>query len=320
MQNLPDRALPPFPSESSSPEAATGFSISAVERDTGLTKDVLRMWERRYGFPLPGRNAHGEREYSDAQVEKLRVLKRLIDRGHRPGKIIDHTLDELQQLAGAGAMGLGPEESPPAIREYLDLIKRHRADDLQSRMSESLHRDGLQRFTLETVVPLNREVGIAWMRGQFEIFEEHLYTEIVQGLLRNAIASLPRDGERPRILLTTLPGEQHQLGLLVVQALLALDRAACFSLGVQTPVRDIVLGATGHDVDIVGLSFSGAYPAAHVAPALAELRGKLPVAVEIWAGGSSTGIPKRPPPGIRSLPRLEDVATALATWRAIHGR
>jgi MerR family transcriptional regulator, light-induced transcriptional regulator len=55
------------------------LSIAAVERDTGLTKDTLRVWERRYGFPQPDRDGGGERCYPLDQVEKLRVVKRLMD-------------------------------------------------------------------------------------------------------------------------------------------------------------------------------------------------------------------------------------------------
>ena len=68
--------------------AQSALSISAVERDTGLTKDTLRVWERRYDFPKPLRDHNGERAYPTDQVEKLKLIKRLMDRGHRPGKVI----------------------------------------------------------------------------------------------------------------------------------------------------------------------------------------------------------------------------------------
>jgi MerR HTH family regulatory protein len=71
------------------------LSITAVERDTGLSKDTLRIWERRYGFPKPERDAAGERAYPMAQVERLRALKRLLDAGHRPGKVVTLSIDEL---------------------------------------------------------------------------------------------------------------------------------------------------------------------------------------------------------------------------------
>jgi len=68
------------------------LSIAAVERDTGLSKDTLRVWERRYGFPRPQRDGFGERAYPLEQVEKLRVVKRLMDAGHRPGRIVDQPI------------------------------------------------------------------------------------------------------------------------------------------------------------------------------------------------------------------------------------
>src|SRR5512137_1994659 len=83
------------------PESAPGIvlDISGVERETGLSKDVLRMWERRYGFPKPARDENGERQYAAAEVAKLRAIKRLMDIGMRPGRIVRCTQDELNALA-----------------------------------------------------------------------------------------------------------------------------------------------------------------------------------------------------------------------------
>ena len=75
----------------------TAMNISAVERDTGLSKDTLRVWERRYGFPQPGRDATGERLYPAEQVERLRVIARLLNAGERPGQIVALPLAELRQ-------------------------------------------------------------------------------------------------------------------------------------------------------------------------------------------------------------------------------
>lgn len=64
------------------------LTISAVERETGLSKDTLGAWERRYGFPIPERDARGDRRYPPQQVERLRKIKRLVDHGFRPSKIM----------------------------------------------------------------------------------------------------------------------------------------------------------------------------------------------------------------------------------------
>ena len=63
------------------------LSIAAVERETGLGKDTLRAWERRYGFPLPQRDAAGVRGYPRAMVERLRLIRRALVAGHRPGRL-----------------------------------------------------------------------------------------------------------------------------------------------------------------------------------------------------------------------------------------
>src|ERR1700758_2508741 len=76
--------------------AAGAFGIAAVERETGLSKDTLRVWERRYGFPRPLRDAHGERSYPADQVMRLRMIRRLMDQGLRPGAIVGSSDAELE--------------------------------------------------------------------------------------------------------------------------------------------------------------------------------------------------------------------------------
>ena len=83
---------------SSSPDTPSWHSIADVERDTGLSKDTLRVWERRYGFPMPARDALGERQYDNDQLIRLRHIRRLIDAGHRPGRVVALPLDGLVEL------------------------------------------------------------------------------------------------------------------------------------------------------------------------------------------------------------------------------
>ena len=98
----------------------------------------------------------------------------------------------------------------------------------------------------EQNVEIVRSAYDAWMRGELHVFEEHLYSEQLQVALRTAINAFPRQPGTPRVLLTTLPGEQHGLGLLMVEALLVPEGAQCISLGVQTPIEDIRRAARRH--------------------------------------------------------------------------
>ncbi len=294
-----------------------GFNIAAVERDTGLSKDVLRVWERRYGFPVPDRDANGERLYPAEQVARLRLIKRLMDQGHRPGKLIAAPAEELTALAPRRSRHV--EKTPAAdakgLTELLTLIKQHDAAGYLQAMQQCLARQGLQRFVQDTVAPLTRQVGEAWEDGSVEVFEEHLFTELTKRLLRQAIAALPGGARSPRVLLTSLPDEPHILGLLMVEALFALEGAECIPLGTQMPLLEIGRAAEAHHADIVALSFSIAFPQRQIPGLLQQLRLVLPAGIELWAGGG--GIARiTPPAGVRLLQTLDIAIDALAEWRA----
>jgi len=294
----------------------SAFTISAVERDTGLAKDTLRVWERRYGFPTPARDANGERVYPGDQVERLRLIKRLMDQGFRPGRLVAADPAELAGLATPLADAVAPAADAP-LQGLLALVKAHDVPALRSALNQTMHRQGLQRFVLESVPRLNLAVGEAWVRGDFAVFEEHLYTEQMQSLLRQAITSLPPGNGRPRVVLTTVPDEQHILGLLMGECLLTLEGAACVSLGTQTPLADIADAAHAHAADVVALSFSSAFPARQVAPLLSQLRPLLPENVALWAGGGGCERIGNIA-GVTRVPSLAAILDVLAEWREQH--
>ncbi len=307
-----------YPEPSSNPLT---LSIAAVERDTRLSKDTLRVWERRYGFPAPLRDGLGERAYTLEQVEKLRVVKRLLDAGHRPGRIVPLPVEQLQLLAEQTVdqplRGVEAALGSADLRAHLDLIRAHDPAALHRELSRLLARHGVLRFITDVLGPLSTAVGDAWLRGQLEIFEEHAYTETVQTVMRQALAAIPRNerDDAPRVLLSTLPGEQHSLGLLMVEALLALEGCRCVSLGVQTPVWDITLAARAYRSDIVGLSFTACMSPNQIIDSLTELRSKLPPSVRLWAGGSAPALQRRVVPGVLALTALEELPAALQRWR-----
>lgn len=300
-------------------DRGSGLGISSVERETGLSKDVLRMWERRYGFPQPVRDDNGERQYTPAQTAKLRAIKRLMDVGMRPGRIVGLSLAELNALADTHAPARA-ETAPPAIeRDVLALVRAADAGGLHDALATALLQQGLQRFALETIGPLNHAVGAAWIRGELDVFEEHLYSEAVQSALRAALHALPRPRSGPRILLATLPGEPHGLGLLVAEAALASEGALCVSLGTQTPLDEIRRAAAAHRSDIVALSFSSAFPLRQAGDALVALRRQLPPQVALWAGGEALSRVRTPLPGVFLGTNPGAAVAALRAWRVRNG-
>ena len=291
------------------------LGIAEVERETGLSKDQLRVWERRYGFPVPQRNSFGDREYSAVEVAKLKVVRRLLDKGMRPSRILGLPVAELQALSSGG-------EGPPLTASQdlaLYLLRTHQTIELRKELAQSLMRDGLFRFVTETAAPLIALVGETWIRGELKVFEEHLFTEMLQGILRTAIEQGSGAGGTPRVLLTTLPSEPHEMGILMAEAVLTLEGAECVSLGPQTPAADVVEAAKAKAVDIVALSFSGQFPANQAAEGLSQLRSALPPETTLWCGGAGVAQVRRVPAGVLRLSGLREIAPALTEWRARGG-
>jgi DNA-binding transcriptional MerR regulator/methylmalonyl-CoA mutase cobalamin-binding subunit len=290
------------------------LSITAVERDCGLPKETLRVWERRYGFPKPFRDANDERVYPQDQVLTLRLLRRLIDAGHRPGKIVGLSVEKLGRLASE--LDIAAPNGGPEAEAVLDLLRTHEAERLRQFMSGMLLRQGLRAFAAEIAPILTQAVGAAWARGELEIHEEHLFTEQLNEVLRSSInaarSSVARQ-ERPLVLLTTFPQEPHALGLLMAEAMFILEGCRCVSLGVQTPISDIAAAARAQQADILALSFSSLMTNAQAQAGLTELRALASDETAIWAGGACVGLRERE--GVRVVRDLGAIASAVADWR-----
>jgi MerR family transcriptional regulator, light-induced transcriptional regulator len=324
-----DTSTPP-PSDSAAGHERRGtgeplLSIAAVERETGLGKDTLRAWERRYGFPVPQRDAAGVRGYPPELVDRLALIRRALLAGERPGRLLalpperlDEVLDGIARRVPALVPG-GPHADAPMldVEEAIVALRAGGAGALRHWLTLGLARTGLATFVVDGIAPLTMAVGAAWAGGRIAVYEEHLYSEAVQAVLRSALlpfqAGLETRG--PNVLLTTVPGEAHGLGLLMAEVLMTLQACRCLSLGLQTPVADIVAAARAQRIDVVALSFSESLPAARALPALAELRAQLPADVTIWAGGASAALRGLRVAGIRVIAPLAEIGEAVADWR-----
>jgi methanogenic corrinoid protein MtbC1 len=299
-------------------EASVALPISAVERETGLSKDVLRKWETRYGFPVPERDGSGERLYPADQVARLRLIKRLLDSGMRPSRVVTQRPEVLNELAGRRGFVSGAGDEDRFGRGFVNALRAHDAPMLRQSLNRLLREEGLRPFVQEKLAALIRLVGEAWARGELDIHQEHLFSEIVQNVLRGVIDELNDPSGQPRMLITTLPGEPHGLGLLMVAALASLETAYCLSLGTQTPILDIRGAVQARSIDVVALSFSVNFPARAVSPALTQLKEVLPEDVELWVGGEGAVRWARPDDGIVVLESLSKIQGAIAGWRSDH--
>ena len=290
-------------------------SIADIDASTGLAKDVIRKWEIRYGYPRPLRDANGDRLYPADQVTNLRLIRRLIDGGIRPSKVVGLDYEQLKVMSDT--LILRPENSEEAFADkVLKTLQMHNLPMLSKLLRDSMYQQGLQVFVQLTLPALNAQIGNKWLNGDLKIFEEHLYTQTVEELLQGSLAAINDSQGSPRILCTTPPGELHTIGLQMAKVFLSLHGALCIGLGAQTPAQDIAEAAVALAVDIVGISFSLSYATTKALRFLRDLRSRLPPSILIWAGGMGTTRISGTLPGIRFVTSLNEATLALNDVRS----
>jgi len=263
------------------------LSIGAVERDTGIGRDTLRVWQRRYGYPVPQRNTRGERVYSEQQLRQLQRIKRLMAFGYRPGKLLrmqEEQLSEIEQVAEAQTSGLEISE----VSQMIAAVKSVDASVVWELLQASYSHRGMTGFITETVVPLLRTVGELWAAGELQIYQEHFLSQLLERFLSVQVAELQKKAKKPRVLLATLPGEEHTLGLSMLAAMLSYHKVSVLNLGSSVPMEQISMAADQYNIDIVGVTFSGAYHYGSIRSDIEELRWRLNDDIDIWVGGEGT--------------------------------
>ena len=323
---------------------AEPMSIADVARETGIQKDTLRVWERRYGFPTPLRDATGDRRYGVEQVNRLRQIKRLMDAVLRPGVVVSLSADVLdERLAelSAGAADARPATgrrrtsaqvidpavvlTPAELSQWLDWVREGAVDALHQALGQQALKHGLVRTIDQVAAPVAAAVGEAWATGQLTVYQEHVFTECLQRFLQEAVVAADRQHPPPRrspkVLLTTLPGEHHTTGLLMAECMLALEGCERRSLGRDTPLTDVVQAVGQWQMDVVALSISALPVASNVWASLLQLRAVLPTTVAIWVGGSSPHLVRRRTlNGVDVLRSVEALGLQIQRWReqALH--
>jgi DNA-binding transcriptional MerR regulator len=286
------------------------IGIAAAAEQTGLSIHTLRVWERRYGFPRPSRGASGERLYAADEVHKLALLSRLSERGHRPGQIAARSIAELEQLLVDRSAAPAQASTPIDLNAYYQCLAHATVGELRRRLRAALVRQGLARFVINKLAPLRQEIA-AWRgSGRITAAQERFFAEEVERLLRDAIAPL-EETQPLKIMFATLPAERDGFDLLLLEALLRLEGAACIPVGVETPPDQLARLAAQSGVDIVVLAFGAGYGNPNGRRMLAALRHDVPTHVGVWvAGAGARRVIARALSGVRQFETLEQIVVA----------
>ena len=235
--------------------------IGVVAERTGLSPEVLRVWERRYRVVDPKRSPGGQRVYSDADIERLSLLYRATRGGHGISHVASLGKAKLEQLVreieSAGAsLGhpLSAAKPHTAIEQALAFTRALDPAGLETLLRRSVARYGIVAFIDEIAAPFLRNVGDAWHNGDLTISQEHFATAVVQRVVTETVPLLTGAEGAPTIVVGTLEGERHAVGALMAAATAASDGWRVMYLGADLPSEEIAATAVRSRALAVGIS------------------------------------------------------------------
>lgn len=272
-----------------STETSGLMSIGDICSETGLSPDVIRVWERRYGFPVPVRLPSGHRRYREDDLRRLRLIAEAVAEGHRPSLAVradEPTLRRLMTKQDA-------ERHAGILDPLFEAVRALDSDDIRSRLQEAQKGRSLRDFLQQVVAPLLDRVGMAWADGTLDVYHEHMLTEVLEDLLRQMRLDLPPLPQRGSVLLATLPGERHRLGLLMVALLYAASGLRVELLGIDVPVASVAHAARVLKVDRVAVSLSIQSAGETTRRLLMDLQERLPEGCRLIIGGQGAARTRR---------------------------
>lgn len=265
--------------------------IGVVAERTGLSQEVLRVWERRYAAVEPERTESGQRLYTDADVERLRLLRRATQAGRSIGMVARLPLEELvrvvrsddeagaQRPDGAEVMAVADLDAALAHARRLD------AAGLEALLRRTSAVYGVPLFLERVVTPLMRRIGDEWHAGRLSPAHEHLATATVERVLAGVLSTLSELDDAPVFLVATPAGERHEVGALLAAAAAAAEGWRVVYLGADLPAEEIGAAAVSAGARAVGVSVVLAESPSRTAAELRRLRELLPASVPLLVGG-----------------------------------
>jgi MerR family transcriptional regulator, light-induced transcriptional regulator len=277
-----------------------GHSISIVARRTGLTSHVVRVWEKRYGAVTPTRTPTNRRVYSDADVERLRLLRRATLAGHSIGRIARLPIERLHDLLAADELsspvptkaigtrskGLAP---PSILTACIEASEGLDARTLEEILTRAAVKFSQPVFIEQVIVPLMHRIGDLWHEGTLRVAHEHLASAVVRTLLGSLSRGFAPAASAPALVVATPTGQMHELGALIVAVTASSDGWRVSYLGPSLPAEEVAGAAHQNGARAVALSLTYPTDDPYLKGELSTLRRGLADGVCVMVGGQAAG-------------------------------
>ena len=307
------------PDESEEPR----HPISVVAQRTGLSPDLLRVWERRYGVVAPGRGGGGQRVYSDADIARLRLLRDATAAGRSIGQVASLGTPALAQMVQEDSASRAADRPVEKRRELRTLVEalvvltaELDAPRLDATLRRAAARLGLPQFLNGVAVPTLRRIGEEWHAGRLSPAHEHLASSIFHDIVADTLRLAMPDAAGPVVVVATPAGERHVNGALSIAALAAVSGWNVVYLGADLPAADIANAATSTDAALVALSLTQSADRRRLTDELRLVREALPANVAVWVGGTGVATSGRElaATGVELVESGADVSQLLAQF------
>ncbi len=265
------------------------YRVGMVSKMTGLSTHALRMWEKRHAAVRPVRTEAGGRLYTDADVERLRLLHRLVRSGHSIGGIAKLSDQDLERMAADAGESEPPSakatEHLPDVRDrVLRAVEKLRVEEAEQILMRAALSTEPVEFLQSVVAPILAEVGDRWERGELRIAHEHACSTIMRGLLFSLMRLYPASQGNRHAVVATPSKEDHELGALMVAMLAAMHGWSVLYLGPSLPAAEIAYAVTDTDAELLMLSVTNLDPKI-AADEIADIEREVPEHVRLLVGG-----------------------------------
>jgi DNA-binding transcriptional MerR regulator len=237
--------------------------IGELSRRSGVSAELLRAWERRYGLLRPQRSAGGLRLYSSGDLDRVLAMRQHLNQGL--------AAREAAALVGQATAEAAPPPVPaPAFdaagaRAALgDALEAFDEPNAQAAFDAVLSVATLDALLSHVVIPYLHGLGDRWECGELSVAQEHFASNVLRGRLLGLARGWGRGGG-PRALLACPEGERHDLGLIAFGLALRERGWRIDYLGPDTPVDSLEEAARRTDPSVIVLSAVRSEPLEHAA-------------------------------------------------------
>lgn len=232
--------------------------IHRVAKLTGLSKDVIRVWERRYGLVKPSRSSNRYREYSDEEVALLRFVKNQMEQGATIGALAAEGHDSLTARMRVATPASEADQKPHdrLLDELIGSLDPMDKAGFERRLNGAVAVIPFEEAVQRILLPLQRRIGELWHEGRLNVAVEHYVTKIIQQKLFSVMNQLPVNEFGPRILIACPEGETHEIGAQAVAYIAATKGCHIYYLGPNLPYSDLATFCEKISPDLVLLSFT----------------------------------------------------------------